>query len=143
MGFVVTNLVAAYSFLYGFNIPYKWELSIIALSVYTIHLAISASVLYGSLKLAGGSSDFISGFSRAMFTVFIRDLIGLPLIALMIGFPLFGLILSFVVWLLLIKFVFTISWARAFLVFIISLILPFVILLLILIPIAIFLISLA
>jgi len=143
MGFVATNIVAAYSFLYGIEIPRKWELSIIALTIYAVHLAISGSVLYGSLKIGGGGFDFVSGFSRAIFTVFVRDLIALPLLVLMVGFPLFGMIVSLIAWLGLIKFVFQLSWARALLVFIITLILPFVILLLILIPVAMALLGLA
>ena len=136
MGFVSGSMAMAYTFLYGMSFPSKWEISIIALAVYALHLAISGCIMFASLKVAGVSIDILTGFSKALFTIFARDLIALPLILLTAFFPIIGILISLILWLGIIKFVFQISWLHAALVFIISLILPFVILLFILIPIA-------
>jgi len=139
MGFVFANMAFTYTFLYGIDFPRKWEISLVVLAVYVLHLALSGGVVYGSLRICGVSPDPITGFSKAVFTVFIRDLIALPLIGLIAVWPLFGIIVSFMAWFGLLKYLFGISWMRTIIVFLVSLILPFVILLLVLIPAAVFL----
>ena len=141
MGFVAANMAIAYSFLYGFDFPRKWEVSLIVLTVYVLHLALSGAVIYCSLRVCGVSMDPVTGFSKAVFTVFLRDLLAFPLIGLVALWPLAGLIISFMAWFGLIKYLFGISWPRTIIVFIVSLIIPFFILLFVLIPAAVILIA--
>lgn len=142
MGMILEALLMSSQFLYGMRVPRSWEASAVVLVIYAIHLAISALVLYYSVKITGGKSDFITAFPKALFTVFVRDLIVLPLLLTTAFFPLFGMFIAIVVWLGLIKYIFNLPWTKTVMVFIVSLILPIVVLLFILLPIALFMVAL-
>lgn len=122
--------------LYGQAIPSGYNVPLIILGIYIIYLVISGLILYFSVKLSGSQMTFMQGFPTAIFTTVIRDLIALPLIFIVFIFPFVGLIFAIVVWLGLIKFMFQIPWWRAIVAWIISIILPLVIAVFILIPIA-------
>lgn len=136
MGLITESIILVAKFLYGTQIPRGFESSLITLSIYVLHLLISSIILYYSVKLAGGGLDFMTGFPRALFTILIRDLIALPLIFITFSIPFLGIIIAVIIWLGLIKFVFNLNWVKTVLAFLISLILPVVIILFILIPLA-------
>jgi hypothetical protein len=121
--------------LFGQTIPRGMEGPVILIGVYLLYLIISAVILYVSVKAVGYDKGFLAGLPAAIFTVFVRDLIIIPLIMLAFFLPLLGLVIGVVVWLGLIKYVFAIKWWQAVLGWLVSLLIPIVIALFILIPI--------
>ncbi len=139
MGIVYQGLTYVAQFLYGQHIPRGLEVPLIILIIYIAYLLISAGILFYSLKIAGAQLDFAAGFPRAMLTVIIRDVLFFPLLALVFFLPILGAIIALIVWLGILKYMFNLKWSQAFIAWIIAIILPFIVVLLILIPVAIIL----
>ncbi|MFH1425063.1 MAG: hypothetical protein ABIG20_05370 [archaeon] len=123
-----------FNFLYMTKVPASFSLPITILLVYAVHLLVASSILYYAVRLSGAQLTPGTGFSKALTATFVRDILFIPLVLMGFLIPFFGLFIALVIWMGIVKLVFNISWARTVLAFLISIILPLVILLFILLP---------
>lgn len=128
------TVYAAMDFLYLTAFPRSIVGPLAILFVYVLHLIIASLILYYSIKFAGGSVAFRTGFPKAVLATFVRDILLVPLIFLSFFIPMLGPFLALVLWLAIIKFIFQLGWGRTVLAFIISIILPVIIVFFILLP---------
>jgi len=137
MGFVTDQVFTANVFLYTGQLPLRVEDQLIALFIYALHLAINGGVMFYALKIGGGGSgSFMTDFPKAVFVTLARDLVMIPIIVIVSSYPIVGVLIGAVLWLGLIKYIFNLSWEQGAMVWLISIVLPIVIILFIVIPIA-------
>ena len=136
MGLVTEAVMASNGFLYTSSIPLRTQNQLITLFIYAAHLAINGVIIFYALRIGGQRGAFINIFPRGVFVTLVRDLVMIPIIVLGSAFPVFGVLLGAIVWLGLIKYVFQLSWEHSAMVWLISIVLPIVIVLFIVIPIA-------
>lgn len=124
----------AIAFFYAQLIPRGLEIPFILLLLYGVYLIAASGILLAALKTAGAKVNFIIDFPRAVLTIVIRDLIALPLIALILLSPIVGIVIAFAAWFVLLRFMFQITIVQAFLVWLASGIIQILLIILVLVP---------
>jgi len=87
-----------------------------------------------ALKTAGAKVNLIMDLPRGVFTIIIRDLIAIPLIAIVLAAPILGIIIAFIAWFGILRYFFQITWVQAFLTWIVGSILQIILIVLLIIP---------
>ena len=119
---------------YAQFIPHGLEVPLLVLLLYGVYLLLSAGILMTALKTAGGSVSYLTDLPRGVFTILIRDLIALPLIAIILISPLIGILIAFLIWLGILRFMFQITWVQAFLTWLVGGIIQLVLVALVIVP---------
>ncbi len=127
--------VAALNLFYAQFLPRGFETPLLFLLLYVAYLLISAGILMIALRTAGASITYALDMPRAVFTIIVRDLIAIPLIAIILVAPIVGIIIAFVIWFGILRYFFQISWVQAFLAWLTGSIIQVILIALLIIPI--------
>lgn len=119
---------------YAQFLPRGLEIPFLVLMLYGAYLLISSGILLVALKTAGAKINYIADLPRGIFTIMIRDLIAIPLIAVILVTPLIGIAIAFAVWLAILRYFFQITWPQAFMTWLVGGIVQLVLIVLLIIP---------
>jgi len=126
--------IANFQIFYSQFLPRGLEAPLLILLLYGAYLLISAGILLVALKTAGAKVNLVMDFPRGVFTIMIRDLIAIPLIAIVLAVPILGIIIAFIAWFGILRYFFQITWVQAFLTWILGSILQIILIVLLIIP---------
>ncbi|HIJ98967.1 TPA: hypothetical protein H1005_03400 [archaeon] len=126
--------VEALQIFYAQFLPRGLEAPLLILILYGAYLFISAGILLVALKTVGAKVSLVIDLPRGVLTILIRDLIAIPLIAIILVTPIIGIIIAFAAWFGILKYFYDITWYQAVLTWIVGSIVQLVLIILIIIP---------
>ena len=126
--------IANIEIFYAQFLPRGLEAGFIVLLLYGFYLFLSAGILLVALKTAGAKINYLADIPRGVFTIIVRDLIAIPLIAIVLVAPVLGIIIAFVVWFGILKFFFDITWVQALMTWVVGSIIQIILIALLIIP---------